>query len=557
MSGLIETLTANDEIQGQGKTVIEVADAGINAIAGMVGAGSALSTVDGILALINPPAGSSGPTLQDIQQQLSEFATSVTNKLDQIGKTIAGGQVQQWAHDLQQALTNPNGPLSIIGEIPAWKNGPGLPLPDSDNPGQYQIYARSALLQLIGGGPGAPWPTSYWYLPPGDLPLFQPDNPWTYAGTTKMFNKPEFYSLSPGELPADIDANYYTDGSAARIPQFDLSAFRFTNDFAPAAVAGVPPGNAFNPTWVLQQSMAAVNYYFIICGAVLKNFPNDGSTANDWVGNNPSSPADYNFLGVLSWYHDQLRAGIVCIAPPWPADLVPLGPGGLIPSSANGGYSGWSVPCSGNVDGTPEPFWSESWALASQGAASAPHSEWTRPFGALCSYTGFVAGVGGAQPSVDSYPDYVYPGAGQTATVPPSGGIDTGAPAGAGLEWYNGFYCKYLVACLWRVKLVYNGMGLSDMWRTINNLYVMFGKPPRPGPCFGDWSLKEVFRMFGAEDPLGSGNLSAYPLPSKDMVEFGLPDQWPFTVSGLLEFMNSASPTPQAPLNSLRAILQK
>jgi hypothetical protein len=42
MSGLLETLTANANIQGAGKTALELADAGIGAIASMTGVGEVL-----------------------------------------------------------------------------------------------------------------------------------------------------------------------------------------------------------------------------------------------------------------------------------------------------------------------------------------------------------------------------------------------------------------------------------------------------------------------------------------------------------------------------------
>ena len=568
MSGLAEDMAANSNIQGAGKTVLQVWDAGVTAICDATGLGGALSAVEQIISFLNPPAGSSGPTLQQLQQQLADFSNKVISELNQIDARIAGGQVQAWAQQLHTVMTaQPGGVLTVIGEINEWKNMYGLPLagpPNTPDPSQYQMDARSALLELIGGGPSAPYPTPFWYLPPGDLPLFKPDHPWTYAGTAIMFTQ----SLPDVEENIDFgDYNPY----AHMGPQFDFSALHFTNNFLPTPVAGVPPNNTFNPTWILQQTMAAVNYYFIICGAVLKNFPNDGATVHDFAGNDPNNPADFNFLGGLSWYHDQLRSGIVCIAPPFPTDLLPIGPPGptgQIPASADAGISTWSVPCGlGSVPNTqPGSAWGFfDYDTAAQAKANAPASQWSRPYGALCSYTGFVAGIGGPQPSVDSYPDYVFPTSGDPAVIAPrpSGteDIGSGRPDAATWQWYTGFYCKYLVACLWRCKLVYNGMGLGDMWRTINRMYVMFGQPPRPGPCFGDWSLKEVFRMLGSASTMRE----TFPLPPQDFSgDWRVADAvgganeraYPFTVRALLQFMNGAVPPPKAPLKSLRAALQ-
>jgi hypothetical protein len=559
MSGLAEDLAANSDIQGAGKTVLQLWDAGITAICVATGLGPELGVAEQIISFLNPPAGgSSGPTLGDIQKQLTDFTNMVISKLQDMDAREAAGQVQQHANDIQKIVTDPNGPLSIIGEIPVFKNEFGLPLPVDQNPGQYQIFARAALLQLIGGGPGAEPPTANWCLPPTDLPLFKPDHPWTYGGTAHMFNQPWVEAV---EDVYTVEMNAYWVPSTPPRPQFDLSALHFTNDFSPTPVTGTVSGNAFNPTWVLPQTMAAVNYYLIICGALLPNFPNDGATKIDFVGNNdPTSPANYNFLGGLSWYHDQLRSGIACIAPPFPADLLPIGPPGptgLIPASADAGISTWSVPC--GLGSTSSPLDTQPgggvgfmyYDTAAQAKANAPASQWSRPYGALCTYTGFVAGFGGPQPSVDSYPNYVFPYQGTdviTGATPGPEDIGGDSPVAATTQWYNGFYCKYLVACLWRCKLVYNGMGLGDMWRTINRMYVMFGQQPRPGPCFGDWSLKEVFRM------LGSANPETFPLPPQQYVPSAPTFQ--FTVRALLQFMNGAVPPPKAPLKSLRAALQ-
>jgi hypothetical protein len=578
MSGIGETLAANNNVQGAGATIAEAWDVAVNAIADAAGVGAAIGVIDTIINILDPPAGSSQPSLQDLINKFDQFTTLVTNELNQIEMTAAGGQVQTWAHDLQQVLQGPEGPLSVIPEITDWKNNPGLPLPDDFNPSpsNCHIWARSALNQLIGETSGQPGvtgpPTPFWFIPPGDLPLFEPDNPWTYLGTGQMFNQKWEYPLEVGGPTWDNNPYTFTGaiGPPPPIPQFDLSAFNFrlgmsaypdgkvTNDFLPTAVTGIPANNAFNPTWVLQQSLAAVAYYFLLCGAVLKSFPTDGSTANDFVGNGPT---DANFLGGLSWYHDQIRAGIVCIAPPFPWDLLPIGPNNLIPASANAGISTWSVPCglSANANSNPfEPsqgFYDSSTATAA--AANAPASPWSRPFGALCNYNGFVAGYGGPQPSVDSYPDYVYPTPGQPVRGQPIPGVEIPPqPTPASQQWYTGFYGKYLVACLWRAKLVYNGMGLGDMWRTINNQYVMFGQSPRPGPCFGDWSLREAFRM------LGSADEATFPLPYQQVTTPGIipgataPLSTKFTVRAFLQFMNSAAPTPPSPLHSLRAALQ-
>jgi hypothetical protein len=531
-SGLLQQLISVSGGQIQGTAVLSAFGTGIDLFSKLVPpVGTATGLVEGILNLVDPPA--SAPTTRDLQNEIAAFANTVVQKLEALQATVAGGQLKDNAQALEAVLTGPNGSLSIVGEIPGWKNSPGLPLPETFTPQNYQIFARSALLTLLGGGPGAlppdTRPTAYWWLPVGDLPLFKPENAWTYYGTSSMFNKPDPQSAEGIPLG---DLNPFTSGAPS---QFDLSAFRFTNQFEPAQVDGIPGANAFNPTWVLQQSMAAVYYYLLICGAVLENFPNDGATIPDFVGDN-------NFAGNLLWYHDQIRAGIVNISPPYWLDLITQTENGLIAASADAGVSQWEVPS--------EP--SQIVGDFGFSAASAPASEWSRPFGALCSYTGYVAGAGGSQPSVDRYPSYVYPSAGEPVYIAPQ---DV-QPRAAGSQWYNGFYGKYLVACLWRTKLVYLGMGLDHMWHTINNLYAMCGKAPQPGPCFGDWSLREVFRM------LGSANMATFPLPAQSPPilginpDTGLPNTTKLTVLAFFQFMNGAAPTPSRPLTSLRAILQ-
>jgi hypothetical protein len=585
MSGLLEILTANDNVQGAGAVLLQAYDAGISALADAAGVGEAVGIVDTVIGMLNPSAGSTQPSLQDLINQFTQFSTFVSNELNQLKMTTAGGQVENWAIELQKILQGPEGPLNWIPEINDWKSNPGLPLPDegfSPSPSDCHGWARAALSLLIGGAsvppPGSP-PTGYWYLPPGDLPLFQPDNPWTYLGTGHMFNQSWMFPFQAGG--PFIDINPFAPvapplpSGVTQTPQFDLSGLNFTNNFSPAVATGVPPnitfnpppgvpsGNAFNPTWVLQQTMAAVTYYFMLCGAVLQNFPNDGATVHDFVGTGPTDP---NFLWCLSWYHDQIRAGIVCIAPPFPVDLLPIGPGDLIPATADAGISSWSVPCglpSSAVSSDPandqfnQGF--RAYDVASQAAANAPFSQWKRPFGALCNYNGFVAGFSGPQPSVDSYPDYVFPSPGQSVTVPTTpvvGGPELSDSAtAASRQWYTGFYGKYLVACLWRAKLVYNGMGLGDMWRTINKLYVMFGQPPRPGTSFGDWSLREVFRLLGSADG-GSFPLPQQLLNAADLQAGATPLYSQYTVRAFLQFMNGAAPIPSAPVRSLRAVLQ-
>ena len=540
MSGLIETLTANMQLESGGAQVLQAVDTGIDLVSKLLPPlGTAVSVAEGILSILDPTQSAASPTTTDLQNQIAAFESLVEQQLSDLQATVAGGQVKQNSEDLETLLTGPNGSLSIVGELPKLAKSPGLPLADAQQAADYQTYARSALLTLLGGGPAAQapeaLPTAYWWLPAGDLPLFKPTTPWTYNGTTHMFNQPAVVSLGgAGYLPGDM--NPYPS-AAATAPQFDLSDLSFTNDFSPTPVENIPANNAFNPTWVLQQSMAAVYYYLLICGAVLKDFPNDGSTIPDFVGDN-------NFAGNLLWYHDQIRAGIVNIAPPFPWDLVPVDSNGMIPATASGGMSSWSVPSAlASSTGSPQAFY------GADSVTNTATPDYVRPFGALCSYTGFVANYGGAQPSVDSYPDYVYPTPGQPAITP---GATTdvsneGLPANAGSAWYIGFYSKYLVACLYRSKLVYLGMGLADLWNTINSLYVMCGQPAQPSPCFGDWSLRAVFKL------LGSADLATFPLPQVNDPFVG---ETKLSVRALLTFMQGAAPTLSTAPTSLRAVLQ-
>ncbi|HEY1556187.1 MAG TPA: hypothetical protein VGF94_15225 [Kofleriaceae bacterium] len=531
MSGLVATLTANAQMSSDGKAVVAAVDFGIDQITKMLPPlGTVVSVAEGIISLIDPAAAATGPTLTDLQNQISAFQNDVEQQLAAVQARIAGGQLKDNATQLELVLTGPNGSLSVLGELADFVKSPGLPLADVGQAQNYQIYARAAVLTLLGGGPsGTPAtsrPTSYWWLPAGDLPLFQPANPWTYAGTTKAFDKADWLDLGDGIVN---DMNPYT-GSGQPLPAFDTSMMTFTNSFGPTSVEGVPPNCAFNPTWVLQQSMAAVYYYLVICGAVLASFPNDGATIPDFVGGN-------NFAGNLLWYHDQIRAGIVNIAPPAPGDLLPVAPDQTIPASANGGVSSWSVPC-----GTTTPNGFDYFTLSRNGGSSAPASDYSRPYGALCSYTGFVAGYGQAQPSVASYPDYAFPGAGGPAFPPPPvAQVSLPAlPAHASASWYTAFYAKYLIASLWRAKLVYLGIGLRGVWTTVGQLDQMCGQPAPAGPCFGDWSLREVFKL------LGSADQATFPLAQVNVAYAG---ETKLSVSSLLGLLQRGS-------TSLRATLQ-
>src|SRR5262249_2369074 len=157
MAGLADTLTANGKVQGEGKTMLQVWDTAVSAMADAAGFGEAIGIVDTIIGFFNPPAGSSQPTLDDLKNQFDQFSSYVSSKLDAIQKTDAGGLLRTWKQQIDDVLEGPDhkGLLPTIREIPRWKETIGLPLPDRDvtpSPSDCHILARGAVEALLGGG---------------------------------------------------------------------------------------------------------------------------------------------------------------------------------------------------------------------------------------------------------------------------------------------------------------------------------------------------------------------------------------------------------------------
>ena len=151
MSGsLLQHLESLGEVQGQGATILAAFDAGINTVAKLVPPlGAAVGVVEGILNLIDPPA-SSGPTTQDLQNQIAGFASTVEQQLTALQGLVASGQIKANAEALETVLTSPSGSLSVVGELPTLSKSPGLPLTDAIAAAQYQTDARAAVLTPIG-----------------------------------------------------------------------------------------------------------------------------------------------------------------------------------------------------------------------------------------------------------------------------------------------------------------------------------------------------------------------------------------------------------------------
>jgi hypothetical protein len=56
-------------------------------------------------------------------------------------------------------------------------------------------------------------------------------------------------------------------------------------------------------------------------------------------------------------------------------------------------------------------------------------------------------------------------------------------------------YFKFQIRLLKRMKDVYVGVGLRNVWVIINNFNKIVGDPPLLGMNFGDWSLREIFGL--------------------------------------------------------------
>ena len=92
MSNLGDPLATDNNIQGRSRTFLEIWGAVVNALASAGDIGPGIPVIDAIIGILDPPPGSSQPSLQDLLNKLNEFTTFVANALAHIDKTIAGGQ---------------------------------------------------------------------------------------------------------------------------------------------------------------------------------------------------------------------------------------------------------------------------------------------------------------------------------------------------------------------------------------------------------------------------------------------------------------------------------
>jgi hypothetical protein len=153
------------------------------------------------------------------------------------------------------------------------------------------------------------------------------------------------------------------------------------------------------------------------------------------------------------------------------------------------------------------------------------------PCGAVNLYSGFFAIR--AYPTLD-IPSGVFPHVGSTATSPPD----------ADTDFFIRPVSKLLLRSLARSKDVYAGMGLRNVWATINRLNGLVGDAPMPQP-FGDLSLREIFDVLGFprnpffKSPLSIGKLALYLAGSTPF--FPIPTR-PFSLRQLVDAFPPSGP---------------
>lgn len=465
MSNLSDFLDEIGQVIGDGGTAAGVLGTAIGLLADASGAGAALTAFIAIIE--NGAAGAASNA--DISLQIGKLKDALIQELQNLGLQIAVGQVNELMSLIEDHLTQAE---SLVGAIPVLAEQNQLPLPilsAVDN----QTTCRTALLNLIGGGPGNPVPTTLWSLAAADLKFFQPTNPWLYEGALASDLNRDPSGLAPG---VSLPFFYHDD------PE-DIYSLKFTGEFTPP----ISGGSVFYYTYVLQQSLRAIYDYMAVCSVCLSTYPRDGSTTRDMIG-------EVNFAGSLLWYHDKIVDGIVNITPPATLALAPYVYDSNIQGIAQdrAGLSPWQI---ATVRGPISPHWVDF----IRGNISAPQSDYARPYGALCLHTGYVANFqsDGGSASVGSYPAYEWPFQHSSWGQYPS------------YEWRTGFYGKYLLRCLRLKKEVYIGIGLPKVWDTVNTLRKLCGQEPvlrgtshQYASHFGNWSLKEVFILLGA----GTGN---------------------------------------------------
>jgi hypothetical protein len=481
MSNLSDFLTAVGLMTGDGSEYVEAAGAAIGLLADASGS---------IPLLVDIITGKEGSSSDDLRNQLTVFFQLVISQLNQLKETLTAGQIQQLQ---QNAAASLNAAETWVGQIPADAASNNLPLPQlvAD---QRQADCRRALLNLFN--------ESSWKLPQYDQQYFQPANRWLYSG----------WALYPGSTY--YFPFFYHDNQA------DVYSLRFVSSFAP----DTHDGFVFTYTLALQEALRALYDYLAVCSTSVPNFPRDGSSNYDLVNEQGE-----NFVGKLLAYHDKIVEGIVNLIPPGVDETLPcrlIGDDRLvIAADAASAPSRWQVATVNWTD----------WPRYMRNTLAAPPSEYARPFGALCIYTGYVANYNSsdpaAPPTVDNYPTYKLPARYDGSAWP---GVPDAQP------WYIGFYGKYLLRSLRRKKDVYRGLGLPAIWDLINRVRTIYGMPPvRRGDYasnFRDWSVREVFKLLGA----GQGN----------------PQLTQTSLRALSQFVKDAAPEMAQAPTSLRLMLE-
>jgi hypothetical protein len=377
---------------------------------------------------------------------------------------------------------------------------------------------------LVWGEPADQWqfihdfqvyfsPTYPWYYEGGGLPssLF----PFSYGGQTFAVNFRDPNTFDPG-----ADANGLTFNYIYILPSYLRAIMLF-----------LAVGAAFRPdfTRVYEHNLRNSAKFLLMIHDQIR----DGILAI-------SAPAEDDILPYTFSCNGPDQSGAYHIVPSLtPASLTPAGCDPIFDSTCMGtgylGPSSWEVAtvAPGEPNAWPPPF---PQIIYPPGAGFSEYvclytppypTDFTRPFGAVNIYSGYG--------SVASYPDPLpdLP-PGPVGGFPPSHGGPSAFPPP---DWCLGFYGKYLLRTVKRIKDVYRGVGLPDVVNTVNRLRALVGDPPMPEPGFASWSLREVYSLLGGYQ----NHLIADPT-------FLSPH---LTAWNIVSFLNRAPPIPPSPPPSI------
>ena len=305
-------------------------------------------------------------------------------------------------------------------------------------------------------------------------------------------------------IPGSADATNTPQLSDA----FSCQGMTFTSTFDPG---GDDKDHVFSYTYTLPAYMKLVMIFLATAATLDPDYTK------------PEKYADVIRLAAkdLAALELKIRSGIVNVAAP-DADsmIIPFPFNRLEFPGVDIGYNDQRA--SGRYNNT---WWFFGWGSGSL------ITDLSMPYGAVNLYSGFHSIKG--YPVLD-IPVGVFPQASSTDTAPP-------APTS---DFFIRPVSKYLVRSLARSKDVYVGIGLRIVWGVINRLNSLVGDPPPP-PCFGDWSLREIFGVLGFprnpffKAPLTIGQLAMYLAGSTPF--FPVPPR-PFSLRQLIDGLPPSAP---------------